>query len=83
MDREQMALLEAACQDLGRKPAWLWSGAGHDAAILAGHVPTGMLFVPSIGGMSHSPLENTSDEHLVLGARALLRGVRASAARIK
>jgi N-carbamoyl-L-amino-acid hydrolase len=42
-----------------------------------------MLFVPSIGGVSHSPKESTSDEHLVLGARALLRGIRASAARIK
>jgi beta-ureidopropionase / N-carbamoyl-L-amino-acid hydrolase len=83
MDREQMELLEAACRELGRQPARLWSGAGHDAAILARHVPTGMLFVPSIGGVSHSPLEKTSDEHLVLGARALLRGVRAAAARIK
>jgi len=83
MATEQMDLLEAACQDLGRKPARLWSGAGHDAAILARHVPTGTLFVPSIGGVSHSPQENTSDEHLVLGARALLRGVRAAAARIK
>jgi len=83
MDRVQMELLEAACQELGRQPASLWSGAGHDAAILARHVPTGMLFVPSIGGVSHSPEENTSDEHLVLGARTLLRGVRAAAARIK
>jgi len=83
MDRQCMALLEAACRELGGTPARLWSGAGHDAAILARHVPTGMLFVPSIGGVSHSPLENTSDDHLVLGARALLRGVRAAAARIK
>jgi beta-ureidopropionase / N-carbamoyl-L-amino-acid hydrolase len=83
MDREQMELLEAACRELGRKPARLSSGAGHDAAVLARHVPTGMLFVPSIGGVSHSPQEATSDEHLVLGARALLRGVRAAAARIK
>jgi N-carbamoyl-L-amino-acid hydrolase len=42
-----------------------------------------MLFVPSVGGVSHSPRETTSDEHLVLGARALLRGVRTVAARIK
>ena len=83
MNAEQMAMLEAACQELGREPARLWSGAGHDAAILCRHVPTGMLFVPSIGGISHSPHETTSDEHLVLGARALLRGVRAAAARIK
>ena len=83
MDPAQLELLEAACQELGHKPARLWSGAGHDAAILARHVPTGMLFVPSIGGISHSPQENTSDEHLVLGARALLLGVRAAAAQIK
>jgi N-carbamoyl-L-amino-acid hydrolase len=83
MDGEHLEMLEAACQQLGRKPARLWSGAGHDAAILSRHVPTGMLFVPSIGGVSHSPQETTSDAHLVLGARALLRGVRASAARIK
>jgi N-carbamoyl-L-amino-acid hydrolase len=83
MDREQMEILAAACQELGREPARLWSGAGHDAAILARHVPTGMLFVPSIGGVSHSPQEATSDAHLVLGAQALLRGVRAVAARIK
>jgi len=83
MDREQMELLEVACQELGREPVRMWSGAGHDAAILARKVPTGMLFVPSIGGVSHSPLESTSDEHLVLGARALLRGVRTAAARIK
>lgn len=83
MDRECMQMLEAACRELGRTPAKLWSGAGHDAAILARHVPTGMLFVPSIGGVSHSPRENTSDEHLVLGARALLIAVRTAAARIK
>jgi beta-ureidopropionase / N-carbamoyl-L-amino-acid hydrolase len=42
-----------------------------------------MLFVPSAGGISHSPRETTSDEQLVLGARALLRAVERSAARIK
>ena len=83
MDPSCVELLEAACREVGRTPARLWSGAGHDAAILARHVPSGMLFVPSIGGVSHSPKENTSDAHLVLGARALLRGVQAAAARIK
>jgi N-carbamoyl-L-amino-acid hydrolase len=83
MNAEQMKILETACQELGHAPVRIWSGAGHDAAILARYVPTGMVFVPSIGGVSHSPLETTSDEHLVLGARALLRGVRSAAARIK
>ena len=75
--------LEQACTELGRRPARLSSGAGHDAAVLSRHVPTGMLFVPSVGGISHSPRETTSDEHLILGAQALLRGVRAVAAQIK
>jgi N-carbamoyl-L-amino-acid hydrolase len=83
MDPTVMEALEQACDELGRRPERLSSGAGHDAAVLSRHVPTGMLFVPSIGGVSHSPREATSDEHLVLGARALLRGIRASAARIK
>jgi N-carbamoyl-L-amino-acid hydrolase len=80
MDARIMAALERACQPLGRRVTRLASGAGHDASVMSRHVPTGMLFVPSIGGISHAPEENTSDEHLVLGARALLRGVREVAA---
>ncbi|HEX3630488.1 MAG TPA: Zn-dependent hydrolase [Candidatus Dormibacteraeota bacterium] len=83
MDPGQMETIDRACRELGMTPARLSSGAGHDAAVLSRHVPTGMLFVPSIGGVSHAPAEATSDEHLVLGARALLRAVRASASRIK
>jgi beta-ureidopropionase / N-carbamoyl-L-amino-acid hydrolase len=83
MDATVMEALERACAELGKRPAKLSSGAGHDAAVLSRHIPSGMLFVPSVGGVSHSPLETTSDEHLVLGARALLRGVRTVAARIK
>jgi beta-ureidopropionase / N-carbamoyl-L-amino-acid hydrolase len=83
MEATVMAALEQACAELGRRPARLSSGAGHDAAVLSRHVPSGMIFVPSVGGVSHSPQETTSDEHLVLGARALLRGLRAAASRIK
>lgn len=83
MDVVVTEALAQACTEMGRRPATLSSGAGHDAAVLSRHVPSGMLFVPSVGGVSHSPRETTSDEHLVLGAQALLRGVRAAAARIK
>ena len=83
MDATVTQALEQACAELGRKSAKLSSGAGHDAAVLSRHVPSGMLFVPSVGGVSHSPRETTSDEHLVLVARALLRGIRTVAARIK
>ena len=83
MDATVMDALEEACKETGRQPARMWSGAGHDAAVLSRHVPTGMLFVPSVGGISHSPRETTSDDHLILGAQALLRGLRTTAARIK
>jgi beta-ureidopropionase / N-carbamoyl-L-amino-acid hydrolase len=83
MDPAQIDILDQACHELERVPSRLWSGAGHDAAVLSRHVPTGMLFVPSVGGVSHSPREATSDEHLILGARALLRAVERCAARIE
>ena len=47
------------------------SGAGHDAQWLARRLPAAMLFVPSIGGISHHWTENTSDEDIVLGAQVL------------
>ncbi len=45
------------------------SGAGHDAQVLADRLPCGMLFVPSIGGVSHDFSEDTAEEHIVLGCR--------------
>lgn len=45
------------------------SGAGHDAQILSQVVPSAMLFVPSIGGISHHYDENTRDEDIVLGCQ--------------
>lgn len=53
------------------------SGAGHDAMILARHVPSGMLFVPSIGGRSHDIAENTADADIVLGCQVLADAVAA------
>ena len=48
------------------------SGAGHDAQMMAALCPMGMIFVPSIGGVSHSPLERTSWEDCARGAQVLL-----------
>ena len=48
------------------------SGAGHDAQILAGIMPSAMLFVPSIGGISHHFAEDTSDDDLVLGCQVFV-----------
>lgn len=48
------------------------SGAVHDACMIAKHAKTGMIFVPSIGGRSHVPEENTEEAHLLQGAQFLL-----------
>ena len=47
------------------------SGAVHDAQILAGRLPSGMVFVPSIGGVSPSFAEDTDEDDLVLGCQVL------------
>jgi len=52
------------------------SAAGHDAQIFARRIPAAMLFVPSIGGISHHWAEDTSDEDIVLGARVFADGIR-------
>lgn len=53
------------------------SGAGHDAQDMARVTPTGMIFVPSAGGISHSPKEYTSPEQIARGVDVLLRTILA------
>jgi N-carbamoyl-L-amino-acid hydrolase len=48
------------------------SGAGHDAQVLATIVPSAMLFVPSIGGISHHWTENTADADIITGAEVFV-----------
>ena len=48
------------------------SGAVHDACMLAYHVDTGMIFVPSINGRSHVPEENTEECDIIAGAQFLM-----------
>ena len=45
------------------------SAAGHDAAVLSYRMPAGMLFIPSLGGVSHHWSEDTKEEDIVLGAQ--------------
>jgi hydantoinase/carbamoylase family amidase len=65
--------IEAVAADLGLSTMRLPSGAGHDAQALAGVTRAGMIFVPSIGGLSHAPGEETRWEDCVNGANVLLR----------
>ena len=50
----------------------LFSGAGHDAQMMARIVPTTMIFVPSIGGKSHCPQEQSDMKQICDGAEVLL-----------
>ena len=77
LDPELQELLAEAAAAEGATARTMPSGAGHDAMILAEHVPAAMLFVPSRAGISHSPDEYTPPEQCELGARVLARAVRA------
>ena len=76
LDPDLQDALEAAAREEGATTVRMPSGAGHDAMVLAHHVPAAMLFVPSRGGVSHSPDEFTPPEQCELGARVLARTVR-------
>ena len=65
--------IEGAAAALGLKTLHLPSGAGHDAQILAGVTEMGMIFVPSLGGISHSPRELTPWADCANGADVLLQ----------
>jgi N-carbamoyl-L-amino-acid hydrolase len=69
----QRAFAKAA-DSLGLKHVPLFSGAGHDAQLLASICPAGMIFVPSVEGASHSPREYTRWVDCVHGANVLLQG---------
>jgi beta-ureidopropionase / N-carbamoyl-L-amino-acid hydrolase len=75
LDANLRAAVARAAEGLGLSTLELQSGAGHDAQALAAVVPSGMIFVPSDGGISHDPREHTSWGHCVNGANTLLRAV--------
>jgi N-carbamoyl-L-amino-acid hydrolase len=75
-DRFQRAIEEAASIFAEGKSVSMPSGAGHDAQVLATIMPAGMLFVPSIGGISHHWDENTDDADIVRGAEVFVEACR-------
>lgn len=71
-DPRVVDLVEATARAQGHAVRRMPSGAGHDAQMLARLCPSGMVFVPSVGGVSHNPAERTHPEHLEAGANVLL-----------
>lgn len=71
MDLKLTKMLQEQCKKENLNYRIMHSGAGHDAQIFAPRVPTAILFVPSIKGISHNPAEETKIEDLVEGIKAL------------
>ncbi len=80
-DRGIVDLVEETASRLGCSVRRMTSGAGHDAQMMARICPAGMIFVPSVRGISHNPAEHTEEADLVAGANVLLRTMLALAAR--
>ena len=70
-------IIADAATSLGLSHLHMPSGAAHDAQDMTHIAPTGMIFVPSIGGISHSPREYTAPAAVANGADVLLRSVLA------
>ena len=71
-DARLRQVIADVASDLGLTHMRMPSGAGHDAQIMAGLGPVGMIFIPSLQGISHSPQELSQPEDIVNGVRVLL-----------
>jgi beta-ureidopropionase / N-carbamoyl-L-amino-acid hydrolase len=69
------SMVEASAKELGLTTKLMPSGAGHDAQDMARIGPVGMIFIPSIGGISHSPKEFSRPGDIENGANVLLGAV--------
>ena len=74
-DERLRRIISSSADALGLSFKHMPSGAGHDAQDMALIAPTGMIFVPSVDGISHSPKEFTSAEDMANGASVLYRTV--------
>jgi N-carbamoyl-L-amino-acid hydrolase len=72
---EMVSLIETTAHELDLSCRRLPSGAGHDAQMMARLCPATMIFVPSVGGLSHNVREYTEPEHLKAGAAVLMHSV--------
>ncbi|MBC5811154.1 MAG: Zn-dependent hydrolase [Candidatus Eremiobacteraeota bacterium] len=75
MDARLRAALHRSCAAIGQPALDITSGAGHDATCLSRVAPAAMLFVPSVGGVSHIGAERTEDRDLELGVAVLAAAI--------
>ncbi len=69
------ALIDQSAKELGLSTKQMPSGAGHDAQDIARLAPVGMIFIPSVGGISHSPKEFSRPQDIANGANVLLHAL--------
>jgi N-carbamoyl-L-amino-acid hydrolase len=74
-DPRLRAIIDSSAKELGLSTKLMPSGAGHDAQDMARIGPVGMIFIPSIGGISHSPKEFSRPQDIENGANVLLGAV--------
>jgi N-carbamoyl-L-amino-acid hydrolase len=77
-DPKMRQIIADACGTLNLSARTMPSGAGHDAQAMAQLGPMGMIFIPSIGGISHSPKEFSRAQDITNGANVLTAAVRAA-----
>ena len=71
-DARIRSLIDQSAKDLGLTTKQMPSGAGHDAQDMARLAPVGMIFIPSVGGISHSPKEFSKPQDIENGVNVLL-----------
>jgi N-carbamoyl-L-amino-acid hydrolase len=74
-DKSLQQAIAASAKALGYTFKFMQSGAGHDSQDIALIAPVAMIFVPSIGGISHSPKEFTKAADMANGANVLLQTI--------
>lgn len=76
MDDRIVAALEGAARETGEPFTTMPSGAAHDTMSVAQHVPTAMVFVPCVDGISHAPEEDADSADAALAAEIILNAIR-------
>ena len=74
-DKDCISKIRESAESLGYSHCDIISGAGHDACHLSHVTPTGMIFIPCEGGLSHDEAENTTPEQVSAGADVLLNTI--------
>jgi len=76
-DKKLQQTINATAKSLGFSTKLMQSGAGHDTQHIAAIAPAAMIFIPSIGGISHSPKEFSTPKDMENGANVLLQTILA------